>query len=155
MPEVTLGMNPGAGGTQHVPRVVDTAGAIDVVCSGRRIDADEALELGLVDAIADGDVREAATIYAATLTGKRRLRDQAVRQEDVAAVEAACRRVRDTFARAPGFSLSERPAGRPVVFDIVHRHLPPPRFAGHLLVRVSEQPRRTRNDEQRASKPPV
>ena len=93
LPEVTLGMIPGAGGTQHVPRVVGIAKAIDLVCTGRRIDAQEALQLGLIDAIAPGDLREAAAAHAAALTGKRRLRDLAVPPEDETSIEAACRQV--------------------------------------------------------------
>jgi 3-hydroxyacyl-CoA dehydrogenase len=89
LPEVTLGMIPGAGGTQHVPRIVGIAKAIELVCTGRRIDAEEALRLGLIDAIAEGDLREAATAHAATITGKRRVRDRAVPPEDDAAIEAA------------------------------------------------------------------
>ena len=93
LPEVTLGMIPGAGGTQHVPRVIGVAKAIDLVCTGRRIDAQEALQLGLIDAIAEGDLREAAAAHAARLAGKRRLRDRKVPPEDEASIEAACRRV--------------------------------------------------------------
>lgn len=93
LPEVTLGMIPGAGGTQHVPRVVGIARAIDLVCTGRRIDAEEALRLGLIDAIVEGDLREAAAAHAAALTGKRRLRDLTVPPEDEATIEAASQQV--------------------------------------------------------------
>ena len=53
LPEVNLGLLPGAGGTQRVPRVVGAKAALDIVTSGRQIKAKEALSLGLVDAIAD------------------------------------------------------------------------------------------------------
>lgn len=96
LPEVTLGMIPGAGGTQHVPRLVGISRAIDLVCTGRRIDAEEALRLGLIDAIADGDLREAALAHAASLTGKRRLRELAVPPEDETTIEAACQKVLET-----------------------------------------------------------
>jgi 3-hydroxyacyl-CoA dehydrogenase len=96
LPEVTLGMIPGAGGTQHVPRLIGIAKAIDLVCTGRRIDAEEALRLGLVDAIAGDDLREAASAHAASLTGKRRLRDLPVPPEEEATIEAACREVLET-----------------------------------------------------------
>jgi 3-hydroxyacyl-CoA dehydrogenase len=93
LPEVTLGMIPGAGGTQHLPRLVGIARAVDLVCTGRRIDTEEALRLGLIDAIAEGDLREAAIAHAASLTRKRRLRDLAVPSENEAAIEATCRQV--------------------------------------------------------------
>ena len=46
MPEVTLGLLPGAGGTQRLPRAVGTEAAIDLITSGRQIDAGEARRLG-------------------------------------------------------------------------------------------------------------
>jgi 3-hydroxyacyl-CoA dehydrogenase len=88
LPEVTLGMIPGAGGTQHVPPIVGVAAAIDIVCSGRHIKADEAQRLGLVDRIAQGDLRKEA-IAMAPGTAKRRLRDATVPAEDSAKVEEA------------------------------------------------------------------
>ena len=49
MPEVRLGINPGAGGTQRLPRLVGPEAALDMLLSGRPIDAERALALGLVD----------------------------------------------------------------------------------------------------------
>ncbi len=54
-PEVKLGLLPGAGGTQRLPRVVGAAKALDMVVGGDPIDAAEALELGLIDDLVDGD----------------------------------------------------------------------------------------------------
>jgi 3-hydroxyacyl-CoA dehydrogenase len=88
LPEVTLGMIPGAGGTQHVPRIVGVAAAIDIVCSGRHVGADEAQRLGLVDRIAQGGLREEAVAMAPG-TAKRRLREAQVPAEDPARVEEA------------------------------------------------------------------
>ena len=51
LPEVTLGLLPGAGGTQRLPRAVGTEAAIDLITSGRQIDAGEARRLGLIDAV--------------------------------------------------------------------------------------------------------
>lgn len=68
LPEVTLGLLPGAGGTQRLPRAVGAAAAIDMITSGRQIGADEALGMGLIDAVADGaDPRAAAEAYARRL----------------------------------------------------------------------------------------
>ena len=60
LPEVTLGLLPGAGGTQRLPRAVGLEAAIDMVTSGRQIGADEALRLGLIDALAEGTDPRAA-----------------------------------------------------------------------------------------------
>lgn len=51
LPEVTLGLIPGAGGTQRLPRLIGAARALDLVLSGRTLDPREALELGILTAI--------------------------------------------------------------------------------------------------------
>lgn len=53
LPEVTLGIVPGAGGTQRLPRLVGIAAAVDLIGQGRTISADDALRMGLVDHMAD------------------------------------------------------------------------------------------------------
>src|SRR5262245_27381039 len=56
-PEILLGVIPGAGGTQRLPRLVGVSRAKDLVYSGRQVDAQEALRIGLVDAVLPaGDV---------------------------------------------------------------------------------------------------
>ena len=65
LPEVTLGVLPGAGGTQRVPRLIGIAAAVEMITTGRRIGADEAMEMGLLDRIEDGDVRDVAWRMAA------------------------------------------------------------------------------------------
>ena len=55
LPEVTLGIIPGAGGTQRLPRLIGAVAALDLITSGRRVAATEALSLGLVDAITEGN----------------------------------------------------------------------------------------------------
>lgn len=89
LPEVTLGMTPGAGGTQRLPRIVGCAKAIGLVCSGERVETATASELGIIDAIADADLREAAVAFARGMKGKRRLRDEAPKADAPEAVEAA------------------------------------------------------------------
>lgn len=60
LPEVTLGMIPGAGGTQHLPRLTGISRAIEIICSGRRIPAVEAQSIGLIDAVVTSELRAAA-----------------------------------------------------------------------------------------------
>jgi enoyl-CoA hydratase/carnithine racemase len=64
-PEILLGLIPGAGGTQRLPRLVGPARAKDIVYSGRFVGADEALAIGLVDKVVpDGEVYTAAVEWA-------------------------------------------------------------------------------------------
>ena len=55
-PEVTLGIIPGAGGTQRLPRLVGPKAALDMILSGKPVDAQKALDIGLVDAVCAHDV---------------------------------------------------------------------------------------------------
>ena len=52
LPEVTLGIVPGAGGTVRLPRLVPAAAAVEIVTSGTPVKAPKALEIGLIDAVA-------------------------------------------------------------------------------------------------------
>jgi 3-hydroxyacyl-CoA dehydrogenase len=60
LPEITLGLIPGAGGTQRLPRLIGAAFALDMMLSGAPIEAAQAVERGLIDEVAEGDLREAA-----------------------------------------------------------------------------------------------
>ena len=65
LPEVALGLLPGAGGTQRLPRVVGVETALEMMTSGRHVPAPEAARLGLVDELApEGQLREAAIAFA-------------------------------------------------------------------------------------------
>jgi 3-hydroxyacyl-CoA dehydrogenase len=64
LPEVKLGILPGAGGTQRLPRVVGLPLALDMITGGDPIDARKARETGLVDEIVGGDLRAAAIAFA-------------------------------------------------------------------------------------------
>jgi len=93
LPEVQLGLMPGAGGTVRAPRLAGAQAALDLMLTGRHIKAKEALSLGLVDRIAEGDDAQAAGLaYAGELlaqgAGVRRTRD-AQGLADRAAAQAA------------------------------------------------------------------
>jgi 3-hydroxyacyl-CoA dehydrogenase len=64
LPEIKLGLMPGAGGTQRLPRLVGMDKAMSMILSGDQIPATEALEAGLVDAIVEGDLTAAAVAFA-------------------------------------------------------------------------------------------
>ncbi|HZD67207.1 MAG TPA: enoyl-CoA hydratase-related protein [Acidimicrobiales bacterium] len=69
-PEVLLGIIPGGGGTQRLPRLVGPARAKDLILSGRQVDAEEALGMGLVDRVVpDAEVLATARAWAAQLAG--------------------------------------------------------------------------------------
>jgi 3-hydroxyacyl-CoA dehydrogenase len=70
LPEVALGIIPGGGGTQRLPRLIGVEKTLDLVISARRIDAPAAVQLGIVDAIVEGDLRAAAIAYAEALVGR-------------------------------------------------------------------------------------
>ncbi len=90
LPEVTLGIIPGAGGTQRLPRIVGVPRAIRMVCSGERVPSAAALAAGLIDEEAADDLRAAAVAHARKLAGrKHRLRDRPVPAADGAAVAEA------------------------------------------------------------------
>ncbi|NXG36169.1 ECHP enzyme, partial [Dromaius novaehollandiae] len=60
LPEVTLGLLPGAEGTQRLPRLIGIPAALDIITTGRHIPATEALKLGMVDEVVEENTVEAA-----------------------------------------------------------------------------------------------
>lgn len=67
LPEVGLGILPGAGGTQRLPRLTGYAQAITMVTTGRPISASKALEVGIIDRLAEGEPRALGLAYAKEL----------------------------------------------------------------------------------------
>ncbi len=72
LPEVKLGLLPGAGGTQRLPRVVGPQKALSMIVSGDPIGADEALSSGLIDQIVDGDLAAAGVAFAEKALDEKR-----------------------------------------------------------------------------------
>jgi 3-hydroxyacyl-CoA dehydrogenase len=104
LPEVRIGIIPGAGGTQRLPRLVGPLVALEMITTGRHVPADEAMALGLVDEVAT-DLRRAAVTRAHHLAegGQLpRVADRAVPAYDHVAFEAAAtgvkRRARGAIA---------------------------------------------------------
>ncbi len=81
LPEVKLGLLPGSGGTQRLPRVVGAAQAIQMMTTGNPIPAEKALGLGLVDEIVQGDLLEGAIAFAKKQSKPKRIRDLTVKVE--------------------------------------------------------------------------
>lgn len=72
LPEVKLGLLPGAGGTQRLPRLAGVAKALDMIVSGQPIGAAEAVEHNIVDELFDGELREAGLAYARRMVDEGR-----------------------------------------------------------------------------------
>jgi 3-hydroxyacyl-CoA dehydrogenase len=72
LPEVKLGLLPGAGGTQRLPRVVGVEKGLSMMVSGDPIGADEALKAGLIDEIVEGDLTAAGVAFAERILNERR-----------------------------------------------------------------------------------
>jgi len=69
-PEVNLGIIPGAEGTQRLPRLVGVAAAVDMCVSGKPIKAPQALQMGLIDRVIDGDLLSGAVAFAGEVAGQ-------------------------------------------------------------------------------------
>lgn len=80
-PEVSLGIPPGWGGTQRLPRLVGAGFAAEMILSGRRIDADEALRVGLVNSVHEPDaLLPAANTLAGQIAANSRVATAAAKQ---------------------------------------------------------------------------
>jgi 3-hydroxyacyl-CoA dehydrogenase len=77
LPEVKLGLLPGAGGTQRLPRIVGVEAALEMITSGEPVGAAKAKSVGLVDAVIEGDLKDGAVAFARGVIGQplRRVRD--------------------------------------------------------------------------------
>jgi len=86
LPEVKLGLLPGAGGTQRLPRLVGAKAALDMIVGGNPVKAKDAYKVGIVDEVVGGDLLEGALAYARKLVAEnaplRKIRDLDVKKEE-------------------------------------------------------------------------
>ncbi len=69
LPEVTLGIIPGAGGTQRMPRLIGVEKTLDLVLGAKPVDTTAALQAGFLDAVIEGDLQAGAIAYLQSLVG--------------------------------------------------------------------------------------
>ena len=91
LPEVNLGLLPGATGTQRLPRLAGAGKALDMMISGRPISAGEALEAGIIEKMVEGDLRTGAIAYAGELL------DSAAPLKRVSQLQVAAEGINDEF----------------------------------------------------------
>ena len=91
-PEVKIGLIPGAGGTQRLPRLAGVVKAAEMCAFGEPISAKDALAAGVVDRIIDGDLLAGAVEFSKTVNVIRRTRDLAVTPADISGIRKKLRR---------------------------------------------------------------
>ena len=103
LPEVKLGLLPGAGGTQRLPRLLGVEAALNMIASGATVASEKLRQTALFDAFADSDVARAAVDFAGRLLaeghGPKRVRDLTIAMP---AAEAYCQFARNTVKAAAG-----------------------------------------------------
>jgi 3-hydroxyacyl-CoA dehydrogenase len=103
LPEVLIGILPGGGGTQRLPRLIGPKAAMEMIVSGRHVPAPEAKALGIVDEIVEGkDLRAEAIAYAKRIADKLplpRVRDKVDRLAEAKAEPAMFETMRKSIAR--------------------------------------------------------
>lgn len=80
LPEIKLGLIPGYGGTQRLPRVIGEARAMEMILTGRTVKGDEALAMGLANRMVDGDAFAAMVAFAREFSGYGLLAQQFARR---------------------------------------------------------------------------
>src|SRR5262245_30240636 len=110
LPEIKLGIIPGAGGTQRLPRVIPVEQALQLITTGAFIDAQKGAAAGLIDKVADGDVVAAAVAFAREQAGKppRRTGDKKI---DKASIPTGLfEKARASLARHPSGPIAPKAA---------------------------------------------
>ena len=99
LPEVKLGLLPGAGGTQRLPRLIGATPALDMMTSGNPVDAARAASLGLIDQLVDGDLRTAALAWCRELAAKEAPRRKTSELTADSVAEGVLEQYRSTIAK--------------------------------------------------------
>ncbi len=132
-PEVLLGIIPGAGGTQRLPRLCGAALALEMCAEGQSMPAPKARLAGIIDHVVDGDLRAGAIAFAAARAAAgeiRKTREIVVTSEDATAGLVACEQTRAALAT------SARGARAPfAVVDAIEAALTLPFDAGSVRER--------------------
>src|SRR5258708_39311323 len=122
-PEVLLGIIPGAGGTQRLPRLAGPAMALEMCTEGKPVPATRAQSSGILDRVVSGGLRQAAITFAGERAGEvRKTRHRTEKIADRAAGLAACAAVRTALgttargARAPFLAVDAIEAALPLNF---------------------------------------
>ena len=89
VPEVKLGLLPGAGGTQRLPRVAGVPKALEMITGGGMISAKEAYDIGLVDRLIEGDLQQHGVAYAEEVKDTRPLPKSSERQDKIDGTDPA------------------------------------------------------------------
>jgi 3-hydroxyacyl-CoA dehydrogenase len=117
LPEIKLGLMPGAGGTQRLPRLVGIEKALDMILSGNPIPAKDALAHGLIDEIVEGDLIAGAVAFARKVVAEkrplRRVRDNDDKLKDFARTPTNSPKPRRARASAGRGSMRRRRRSRP------------------------------------------
>jgi enoyl-CoA hydratase len=113
-PEINLGIIPGGGGTQRMPRIVGTGNAMKLILSGELIRADEAFRIGLIDEVVEPEkLRERTLELAGVIASKSpvtlRVAKEAVRASERMAIEEGILYERDLFCLC--FSTEDKEEG--------------------------------------------
>ncbi len=111
LPEIKLGLIPGYGGTQRLPRLIGEARALEMIMTGRTVLADEAFRIGLVNRIVEGDAMEAAIAFSREIT-QFSLPVLALARDRRDARRVHCRSARRPQRRKPNFPRSPSRARR-------------------------------------------
>src|SRR6185503_10114268 len=102
LPEVLIGILPGGGGTQRLPRLIGPKASMEMIVSGRHVPAAEAKKLGIIDAIVEGkDLRGAAIRFAKSVADKKpmpRVRDRTDRLAEAKADHGMFEAMRKSMA---------------------------------------------------------
>jgi 3-hydroxyacyl-CoA dehydrogenase len=101
LPELTLGIMPGAGGTQRMPRLIGVEKTLDLVLGARPVDAAKAKELGFLDQVIEGDLAAGAVAFAKAQQRIRRTSDEPVAAIADAVVESFIEKAKKQYRNQP------------------------------------------------------